>query len=44
MSPKKVETQFNDNLKILDEGSKIENSLVIIFKFFGTHAFSKHKT
>ena len=31
--PKKVEIQFNDKLKILEAGSKIENKLAIIFKW-----------
>lgn len=32
MSPKRVEIQFNEKLKILEDGSKIENKLAIIFK------------
>ena len=31
--PKKVEIQFNERLKILEEGSKMENRLAIIFKW-----------
>lgn len=33
-SPKIVEVQLTDRLKNLDEGSKIENKLAIIFSFF----------
>ncbi len=32
--PRRVEIQFIDKLKILDDGSKIENRLAIIFKVF----------
>lgn len=35
IKPKNVEVQFKDKFIILEEGSKMENNLVIIFKFFG---------
>lgn len=35
IKPNKVDIQFIERLKILEEGSKIENKLAIIFKIFG---------
>ena len=37
ISPKRVEIQLVERLKILDEGSKIENRFAIIFKIFVTY-------
>ena len=34
INPRSVDNQFVDSLKILEEGSKIENRLAIIFKIF----------